>query len=81
VDDDASAKIVPATPSKILRRHTSSEDFDGSFDYRSVIGKLNYLEKGSRSDIAYITHQCARFTTNPKKDHGNAVRWLVRYLK
>ena len=45
VDDDASAKIVPATPSKILRRHATSEDFDGSFDYRSVIGKLNYLKK------------------------------------
>lgn len=79
--DDASAKVVPATLSKILRSHLESEDFDGSFDYRSIIGKSNYLQKGSRSDIAYITHQCARFTTNPKKEHKNAVRWLGRYLK
>lgn len=79
--DDASAKVVPVAPSKILRKHAASEDFDGSFDYRSVIRKLNYLEKGSRSDIAYITHQCARFSINPKREHGNAVRWLGRYLK
>jgi hypothetical protein len=42
---------------------------------------MNYLDAGSRSDIAYATHQCARFTSNPKKEHGKAVRWLGRYLK
>ena len=46
-----------------------------------MIGTLNYLERGSRGDIAYIVHQCARFTTNPKVEHGNAIRWLGRYLK
>jgi len=34
--------------------------FKGDFDYRSVVGKLNYLEEGSRPDIAYAVHQCAR---------------------
>ena len=66
---------------KLLSRHSDSEDFDNSFNYRSVIGKLNYLEKGSRSDIAYIVHQCARFSIAPKKEHGEAVRWIARYLK
>jgi hypothetical protein len=42
---------------------------------------LNYLDKGSRSDIAYATHQCARFVDQPKKEHGDALRWLARYLK
>ena len=42
---------------------------------------LNYLEKGSRSDISYATHQCARFAESPKKEHGDAVRWIGRYLK
>ena len=62
-------------------RHQDSENFDKSFDYRSIIGKLNYLERGSRSDISYAVHQCARFTSDPKKEHGNAVRWLGRYLR
>jgi hypothetical protein len=55
--DDVHTKPTPAASSKLLSRHTDSPDFDGVFDYRSVIvGKLNYLEKGSRSDITYITH-------------------------
>jgi hypothetical protein len=54
--DDVKTKSTPAASSKLLSRHTKSVDFDGSFNYHSVIGKLNYLEKGSQSDIAYITH-------------------------
>ena len=41
---------------------------------------MNYLEAGSRSDISYATHQCARFCSNPRKEHGDAVKWLGRYL-
>ena len=41
---------------------------------RSVIGMLNYLDKGSRSDIAYATHQCARFVDNPKVEH-----WVIDF--
>jgi ATP-binding cassette subfamily B (MDR/TAP) protein 1 len=45
------------------------------------VGKLNYLEKGSRPDIAYAVHQCARFSADPKQEHGDAIRWLAKYLK
>ena len=41
---------------------------------------LNYLDKGSRSNIAYATHQCAQFVSNPCKPHGAAVQWLCKYL-
>ena len=67
--------------SRILSAHPKSDDFDNSFHYRSVIGKANYLEKGTRPDIAYAVHQCARFTQSPKTEHGEALRWLGRYLK
>ena len=46
-----------------------------------MIGKLNYLEKCTRPDIAYAAHQCARYTEDPKVEHAKAVRWLARYLK
>ena len=78
--EDSKARIVPGKSSEILKRHQDSEPFDCSFNYRSVIGKLNYLERGSRPDISYMTHQCARFTDSPKMEHGKAVRWLGRYL-
>ena len=74
------AKNTPACSSKILKRHSDSEPFDNSFKYRSVIGKLNYLERGSRSDISYAVHQCARFCSDPRKEHGEAIKWLGRYL-
>ena len=46
-----------------------------------MIGKLNHLKKGTRSDISYITHQCAKFTESPKDSHSKLLRWLARYLK
>jgi hypothetical protein len=74
-------RSTPAASSKGLTRRSQSLAFDGSFNYRSVIGKLNYLEKATRSDILYAVHQCARFVSEPKREHGEAVRWLGRYLK
>ena len=78
--ENTKSKPIPMASSTRLLRHANSTAFEG-FDYRSVIGMLNYLDTGTRSDIAYATHQCARFTTDPKKEHGTAVNWLGRYLK
>ena len=77
---NVATKLTPTASSKILSRHPESEEFDGHFHYRSVIGKLNYLEKCTRPDIAYAVHQCARFTSDPRYEHGQAVKWLGRYL-
>ena len=29
----------------------------------------------------YIVHQCAWFSSDPKSEHGEALKWLGRYLK
>jgi hypothetical protein len=76
----AAVKDTPMASSKILHKYPESASFDGHFDYRSVIGKLLYLEKLTRPDIAYAVHQCARFASDPKVEHGQAVKWLGRYL-
>lgn len=70
---------TPARSSVLISRHSDSEDFQQEFNYRSVIGMLGYLET-TRSDISYATHQCARFSSSPKVEHGKAIRWLGRYL-
>ena len=62
-------------------RHLRSKPFDNSFNYRSVIGKFNYLEKVTCSNISFAVHQWARFVANPKIEHDEAVRWLGWYLK
>ena len=66
-------KETPAASSRILTRNDNGVDHDKSFHYRSVIGKLNYLEKATRPDISFATHQCARFVADPKKTHARAV--------
>ena len=81
MENSKTTKEIPAQSSHILSRHTRSTNHDQSFNYRSILGKLGYLEKGSRPDIAYIVHQCARFSILPKIEHAKAVRWLARYLK
>ena len=78
---DVKTKSTPTPATKLISHHTDSEAFDNSFHYRLVIGKLNFLETSTRPDISYTTHQCARFTSNPKREHGRALQWLGRYLK
>ena len=43
----------------ILGNFQDTEKSDQQFHYRSVIGKLNYLENITQPDIAYAVHQCA----------------------
>ena len=52
---------TPALSTHILQRDENASSFNKHFHYRSVVGKLNYLEKGTRPDIWYATHQCAHF--------------------
>jgi hypothetical protein len=79
-DPKVNAKDTPGIL-KILQPHHNSSDFDGHFHYWRVIGKLNYLEKSTRPDIAYQVHQCARFCVDPKIEHGQAVKRIGCYLK
>ena len=79
-DEKVKPTDTPARSSVLISRHSDSPEFDNSFNYRSVIGMLGYLET-TRSDISYASHQCARFSANPKIEHGKAVRHIGRYLK
>jgi len=77
----AKTRSVPAASSKILQRCQAAPPFNQHFNYRSVVGKLNFLEKGTRPDIAYATHQIARFSEDPRRPHGEAIEHLCKYLE
>ena len=79
--DNVKSKETPAATSKVLGGHPDSDDFDDHFHYKSIIGKMGYLKESTRPDIAYAVHQCARFSHEPKKEHGEAIKWIGRYLK
>ena len=47
--------------------------------YRGMIGSLLYLT-ANRPDIMYSVCLCARYQSNPKESHLNAVKRIFRYL-
>ena len=73
-------KHILAVLSKVLRKHENELKFNSYFNYRRIIRKINFLEKGTRSSIAYAVHQCARFCKDTKVSHSQVVEDILRYL-
>jgi hypothetical protein len=73
-------KDKAAPSSKILRRDLDGCPFAEEWDCRSVVGKLNFLEKSTRPEIAHAVHECAWFSSNPRQSHTNAIKHLCRCL-
>jgi hypothetical protein len=59
--------------SKVLLCHSKSKSLDQHFDYRKVIGKMNYLEN--------IPDQIYHERYIRQHEHGKAVKWIGRYVK
>ncbi len=78
---DAKVKPVPAKVSLQLQAFKDEPAFDLKFNYRSAVGKLNYLAQTTRPDIMYATHQIAKYSSDPRQSHGEAILYLVCYLK
>jgi Reverse transcriptase (RNA-dependent DNA polymerase)/GAG-pre-integrase domain len=76
----SNSRPIPAIANVVLHAHVDSPPHNEAWHYRSIIGKLNFLEKSSRPDIAYAVHQCARFSENPRIEHTKAVKAIGRYL-
>jgi histone deacetylase 1/2 len=71
---------TPAEVRPILGNDPNGSPRKETWNYRAVIGVLNYLQAMSRPDVAYTVHQCARFCQDPKLSHERAVKRLCRYL-
>jgi hypothetical protein len=79
--NNSKVKAVPAKVSKILHAHLDKPPFSLNFSYHSVIGKLNYLAQTTRPDIVYANHQLAKYSSDPREPHREAVLYLICYLK
>jgi hypothetical protein len=71
-------KFVPAR--EILHPSPNSPPFSASWNYRSIVGKLNFLAANTRPDISMATHMCAKYVSNPNQAHQEAIKYLCRYL-
>ena len=48
--------------------------------YRSIVGGLRYLVH-TRPDIAFVVGYISRFIEDPREDHWDIVKRLLRYVK
>ncbi len=70
---DAKVKPVPAKVSVQLHACKDESPFALDFNYRSIVGKLNYLAQTTRPDVAYATHQIAKYSADPRQSHGETI--------
>ena len=49
--------------------------------YSSAVGSLMYAMVCTRPDIAHVVGVVSRFLENPGKEHWEAVKWILRYLR
>ncbi|KAL7474997.1 hypothetical protein ACHAW6_000933 [Cyclotella cf. meneghiniana] len=73
-------KPVPAKVSLQLLVFCNSPKFDGNFNYCSAVAKLNYLSQTTRPKILYAIHQAAKYSADPRLEHGKAIVY-VKCLK
>ena len=79
IDDTMNPKKVPVMK-PLLHKDKDGDPRKTAWNYRHVIGMLNYLQGSTRPDISMATHQCARFSSDPKASHERAVRYIGKYL-
>ena len=79
--DKANPKYTPAIAKELLHKDSNGQARKGNWNYRSLIGMLNFLANSTRPDIQFGVHQCARFCTDPKLSHESAVKHLAKYIK
>jgi len=79
LESNSAQHDTPATA--ILHDDPTGSEREHNWNYRAVIGMLNYLASSTQPDITFAIHKCARFCTNPKRLHELAVHCIVRYLK
>jgi hypothetical protein len=80
LEDDVSQGQRTPTAMDPLGSDKDGEPFSESFNYRSVVGMMQYLSSNSRPEIGFAVNQCARFVQNPTAKHGEALKRIGRYL-
>jgi len=52
-----------------------------TWDYRSVVGMLNWLARSTRPELIFAVSQVGRFMAFPKRSHEDAVMRICTYLR
>ncbi|GJX64147.1 zinc finger, CCHC-type containing protein [Tanacetum coccineum] len=77
--EDCSPVSTPIDPVEKLKL-TTSKPVD-QLEYSRAIGCLMYAMTSTRPDIAYPVGRLSRFTSNPSRQHWQAITRMFKYLK
>ena len=69
------------TPLENHFKFAEERDHMALVPYASAVGSLMYVMVYTRTDIAHAVGVVSRYMTNPGKEHWEAVKWLLRYLR
>jgi hypothetical protein len=64
-----SSYLTTPSSGSLLTKDSVGEIRRHEFDYRAPVGMNIYLTSSSRPELAFASHQCARFSQNPKRIH------------
>eukprot|EP00957_Ditylum_brightwellii_P134817 10278912-Ditylum_brightwellii.AAC.1 len=62
-----------ASASSVVAKDKDGKTRQKEWNYRSVIGMLNFLVNSTYTELAHVVHQCARLCEDPKASHETAV--------
>nr|GEU52889.1 zinc finger, CCHC-type [Tanacetum cinerariifolium] len=78
-NEDCSLVSNPMDPVEKLKPNTGKPV--DHLEYSRAIGCLMYLMTSTRPDIAYAVGRLSRFTSNPSRQHWQAITKVFKYLK
>ncbi|GJZ13145.1 retrotransposon protein, putative, ty1-copia subclass [Tanacetum coccineum] len=85
LDDGKSVKMSLGGHFKLSLKDCPVKDCDikrmSKVPYANAVGSLMYLMVCTRPDIAYAVSVVSRYLANPGKNHWEAVKWILKYLR
>lgn len=84
--DQCKAVATPLGAHFVLKTATDVELRDQEecmrkIPYQNAVGSIMYSMVGTRPDLAHVVGVISRFMSRPIKDHWQAVKWALRYIK
>ncbi|GJX69666.1 retrotransposon protein, putative, ty1-copia subclass [Tanacetum coccineum] len=85
IDNGKSVQMLLGRHFKLSLKDCPVRDCDvksmSKVPYANVVGSLMYLMVCTRPDIVYTANVVSRYLVNPGKNHWEAVKWILKYLR
>uniref|UniRef100_A0A3Q7IHL4 Reverse transcriptase Ty1/copia-type domain-containing protein n=1 Tax=Solanum lycopersicum TaxID=4081 RepID=A0A3Q7IHL4_SOLLC len=81
ISRDRSAGTLNLSQELYIEKTAEERDHMTLVPYASAVGSLMYAMVCTRPDIAHAMGDVSRYMANPGKEHWEAVKWLLRYLR